>query len=283
MDYDPVKNRLGHLFSGRPLLQRLFYALLDLFFLRAWYVQREIRGLFSSRAGDVPIRVLDAGTGFGQYAHFLVRTFPNAHVTAVDVKQDYLDNALRFFEGTRYASRVQFAIDDLTRLRTEGPFDFILSVDVMEHIEDDVGVFRHFARVLAPGGFVMINTPSNLGGSDVRGDEGGFIGEHVRDGYSIEEIESKLRDAGLEPVRSIYTYGPFGSLAWRLLIKVPMQLLGRTRLALVLLPIYYLPVLPLGLLLNALDLWRRHEAGTGLLVTARKNDIRHATSALPAR
>ncbi len=271
MQYDPVKDRLGDFFSREPLLQRLFYRLLDLFFLRAWYVRREIRRLFGSMEPDRPIRVLDAGTGFGQYAWFMARTWPRARVLAVDLKEDYLDNARRFFERTPQAAQVDFAFEDLTDLKAEGPFDFILSVDVMEHIEDDRAVFRHFARVLAPGGYVLINTPSDLGGSDVQGEEdAGFIGEHVRDGYNLADLEGKLREAGLEPVRSIYTYGPYGSFAWRLLIKYPIRMLDKSRFAGLLLPFYYLPVLPVGLLLNARDVRRRNPRGTGLLVTARK-------------
>ena len=66
---------------------------------------------------------------------------------------------------------------------------WLLSVDVMEHIEEDVEVFRHFHRVLKPGGHVVINTPSDLGGSDVQDSEDeSFIGEHVRDGYSRDDL-----------------------------------------------------------------------------------------------
>jgi SAM-dependent methyltransferase len=275
MYYDPIKDSLGGAFSRHPFLQRAFYSLLDLLFLRAWYVQREIRRLFPVFPDDRPIDVLDAGTGFGQYAYFIAANFPNTRIHAVDVKQDYLDNARRFFEKTPFANRVHLAQDDLTRLQAEGSFDFILSVDVMEHIEDDRGVFRNFERVLRPGGYVLINTPSNLGGSDVQeSGQTSFIEEHVRDGYSREELEGKLRDAGLEPVRSLYTYGPYGSLAWRMLIKYPMLMVGKMRPALLLLPFYYVPVLPLGLLLNALDVRRQNDSGTGLLVIAEKPKVR---------
>jgi SAM-dependent methyltransferase len=141
----------------------------------------------------------------------------------------------------------------------------------MEHIEDDRAVFGHFERVLRPGGHVIINTPSDQGGSDVQEEgEESFIGEHVREGYNREALEGKLRDAGLEPVRSLYTYGEYGSTAWRWLIKRPMQMLGATWASVVLLPLYYLAALPIGLFLNARDLAAENETGTGLLVVAQK-------------
>ena len=47
MNYDPIKDRLGGIFNRRPWLQRVFYALLGVFFLRTWYVKREVRQLLS--------------------------------------------------------------------------------------------------------------------------------------------------------------------------------------------------------------------------------------------
>lgn len=271
MKYDPIKDRLGEIASGHPVLQRLLFGILNLLFLRAWYVRRELRALLGARPDNEPIRVLDAGTGFGQYAYFVARTFPNAKVRAVDVKEDYLERARRFVDQTPYADRVTWAIDDLTDLQSEGPFDLILAVDVMEHIKDDEAVFRHFERVLRPGGHVIINTPSDQGGSDVQeAGEDSFIGEHVREGYNEEVLANKLRDAGLESVKGIYTYGPYGSTAWRWLIKWPMQMLGATWASLVILPFYYVAALPLGLLLNATDVAHENEHGTGLMMVARR-------------
>ncbi len=215
--------------------------------------------------------MLDAGTGFAQYAYFIANTFPQAHILAVDIKQDYLDNAERFFSKTRHKDRIGFAYEDLTDLQATGPFDLILSVDVMEHIEDDRAVFRNFAGVLRKGGYVVINTPSDQGGSDVSGEEeSSFIGEHVRDGYNIDELQDKLRDAGLTPVEAKFTYGKFGSLAWRFLIKYPMLMLAKSKLFLVILPFYYIPVLPIGMVLNALDVRTVNETGTGVLVVAQR-------------
>ncbi|PSQ81337.1 MAG: class I SAM-dependent methyltransferase [Bacteroidetes bacterium QS_8_68_15] len=284
MHYDPIKDRLAAVAERHPLLWRGFYAALDTLFLRAWYVRREVRRLMRTLPReDRPVRILDAGTGFGQYAHFLLREFPQARVHAVDVKTDYLDRAEGFMRATPHAGRVTFAEDDLTQLEAEGPFDLILSVDVMEHIADDEAVFAHFARVLRPGGYVVINTPSDKGGSDVdaaqadTAGEASFIGEHVRDGYNLGALEEKLRRAGLAPVHSRYTYGRYGSAAWRLLIQQPMKALGASWAFLPLVLLYYLPALPAGLLLNALDVRADNDEGTGLIVTARR-----PTDAIPA-
>ncbi len=275
MDYDPVKDRLGGFFWRGPARTRLFFRGLDLVFLRSWYVRRRLRALLGTLPRDRTIRVLDAGTGFGQYAYWLVSTFPNVEVTAVDVKEEYLRRARTFLARTPHAGRVHFDVRDLTASPSadeRGKYDLALSVDVMEHIEDDRAVFRGFADVLRPGGFALVNTPSDLGGSGVTGagDES-FIGEHVRDGYPYEELREKLETAGLQVVGHEYTYGAAGSLAWRLLIKGPIQALNTSWAFAPLVALYYVPALPVGLALNAIDLSRRNNSGTGhLMVATRK-------------
>jgi 2-polyprenyl-3-methyl-5-hydroxy-6-metoxy-1,4-benzoquinol methylase len=269
MDYDPVKDRFGTLVAGSRWRTRQFFRLLHLFFLRAWHVRRALRQALGP--ADSEARVLDAGTGFGQFAWWIVKRWKRMRIHAVDIKPDYIERAEHFLKQEGLADRVTFAIDDLTALEAEGPFDLILSVDVMEHILEDVQVFTHFHRVLRPGGFVIINTPSDQGGSDAHGEEGeSFIGEHVRDGYGREEMQTKLAQAGLEADVIDYTYGPFGSLAWRLTIKWPMIWLNTSFLAVFLLPLWYGLVLLPSLVLNALDVSSKNRTGTGLIVVAHR-------------
>ncbi|NNE71356.1 MAG: class I SAM-dependent methyltransferase [Rhodothermales bacterium] len=267
MDYDPVKDRLVTFFGDSRLGQRLFFGVLHLVFLRSWYVRRVLR----KHLGDAPSTVLDAGTGFGQYTDWILRRFRGAHVVAVDIKRDYLARVERYLERAGVASRAEVRFGDLTALEETGPFDLILCVDVMEHIEADVQVFKHFHRVLRPGGVVVVNTPSDQGGSNVSDDgEDSFIGEHVRDGYGVEEIRAKLAEAGLTLEAAEYGYGPAGTMGWSVLVQLPMLALGRSMAWALLLPVYYLLALPVGLLLNAADMAVRNETGTGLTVVARK-------------
>ena len=275
MDYDPVKDRLGSFFWASPLRTKAFYRTLDAVFLRSWYVRRTLREIIGAAPAG-PFRVLDAGTGFGQYTYWLLRSFPDVEVVAVDVKQDYLDRAKAFMDTTPFKNRVRWAEADLTDpaepvFTDADAFDLVLSVDVMEHIEDDRGVFRNVERVLKPGGRLIVNTPSDLGGSGITEDgQESFIGEHVRDGYNAGELAEKLETAGLRVETTTYTYGRFGTVGWRILVQGPIRALNASKAAVLGLPFYYALAGPVGLALNALDLRDDNARGTGLLVVSKK-------------
>ncbi|HPS63824.1 MAG TPA: class I SAM-dependent methyltransferase [Bacteroidales bacterium] len=270
MQYDPIKRTLGKLFNETPWLRILFYKLLDLLLLRAWHVRREIRR-WAGSAG-APVRqqrrfILDAGSGFGQYTWFLSSLSGTWFIDAVDVKEEQIADCNRFFAKAD-RNNVLFEKADLTAFSKPDRFDFILSVDVMEHIADDEAVFRNFYDSLTQGGMVLISTPSDQGGSDVHDheEEGSFIDEHVRDGYNITEIQEKLKRAGFRMTEAYYTYGTPGKVAWRLSMKYPILMLNASRLFFILLPVYYLLAYPIAWILNWFDVWLSHPTGTGLVV-----------------
>jgi hypothetical protein len=118
---------------------------------------------------------------------------------------------------------------------------------------------------------LLISTPSDQGGSDVHEETGeSFIGEHVRDGYPVEEMAQKLKTAGFEKMEILYSYGNPGKIAWKLSMKYPMLLLNASKLFFVILPFYYLITFPISYILNYLDTNSVHKSGTGLIVKAWK-------------
>jgi SAM-dependent methyltransferase len=270
MQYDPIKKSLGSVFNQSVCLRRLFYRLLDMLLLRSWHIRKELK---KWNAPENPV-ILDAGSGFGQYSYRISRLFPKALIKAVDVKEEQIFDCNQFFLKTKLNDRVIFEKADLTKYIEENQFDLILSVDVMEHIEDDIQVFKNFHTSLTNKGMLLISTPSDQGGSDAHDHEddnvSGFIDEHVRDGYNIEDIKNKLRMAGFKEISARYQYGKSGSLSWLLSMKIPIKLLGISKLFFILLPFYYLVAFPVSALLNWIDITKEHKTGTGLIVTAFK-------------
>lgn len=271
MQYDPIKRSLGSFFNKSVFLRKVFYRLLDWLLLRSWHVRKELK---KWNAPEFPV-ILDAGSGFGQYTYRMSQMFPSALIKAVDVKEEQIADCNEFFLKSNLNSRVIFEKADLTAFIEPEQFDLILSVDVMEHIEEDVKVFENFYKTLKNNSMLLISTPSDQGGSDAHEHESdevtGFIDEHVRDGYNISEITDKLKQVGFSKVHARYQYGNPGSVAWRLSMKYPIQLLNISKLFFILLPFYYIVVFPISAILNYLDVRKEQPSGTGLIVTAFKN------------
>lgn len=269
MKYDPIKKGLGNVFNRTPFLRKLFYRLLDLLLLRAWHIKRELRRA-RKKIGEEGY-VLDAGSGFGQYSYFMSRLSWNWRIKGVDVKEDQVQDCNAFFTRIGEHDRVRFEMADLTKFREKGKYHLVLCVDVMEHILEDVEVFRNYAFSMKDGGILIISTPSDQGGSDVHDDhEDSFIEEHVRDGYSITDIEKKLINSGFSEVHARYSYGWPGKISWRLSMKYPIMMLNTSRLFYFLIPFYYLLTFPLSILLNMMDVRLKHRTGTGLIIKAKK-------------
>jgi hypothetical protein len=124
---------------------------------------------------------------------------------------------------------------------------------------------------LKTGGVLLISTPSDKGGSDVHNEQdASFIEEHVRDGYSIQDMTLKLQTAGFSKIMARYSYGTPGRISWKWSMKYPILMINASKLFYFFLPFYYLITLPFCMLMNLLDVHNFHKSGTGLIVKAIK-------------
>ena len=89
-----------------------------------------------------------------------------------------------------------------------GQYACIIMWDVLEHIEDDREALRAVARLLPPGGHVLLAVPSNP--REWRWDDD-FYGHFRR--YTVAEMEEKLAQAGLQSLAFWdFTYPVFWAL-----------------------------------------------------------------------
>jgi SAM-dependent methyltransferase len=96
---------------------------------------------------------------------------------------------------------VAFPVGDLRELdRLAGDlglFDQVYCLEVIEHILDDRKLLRDLAAVIRPGGQLLLTTPSKdhrpFVGERVSGREDGH---HVRIGYTFDELDALLAEAG---------------------------------------------------------------------------------------
>lgn len=104
---------------------------------------------------DANSNVLDVGSGGGALTAALVRD-AGCTVTAVDLTADKVAYAGAFAQAT-----VEGSIEDpSTWEQIEGPFDYIVFADVLEHLADPWAVLRRCKDYLTPGGCVVASIPN---------------------------------------------------------------------------------------------------------------------------
>jgi 2-polyprenyl-3-methyl-5-hydroxy-6-metoxy-1,4-benzoquinol methylase len=264
IDYDPLKSGLGRLVARSVWRRKLFFVVLGALFLREWHVKRALRQL--SRKRDLWM-ILDAGMGFGQYTHFMARHFPKAKILGIDVKREQIEDAI-WFSINAGDENCTFEYADLTEFRQPDTFDLALSVDVMEHILEDEKVFENIFASLRKDGYFIVGTPT---ASEISGAEfHSVVGEHVREGYTESEFRQKLERAGFHVLSMKRTYGPWGSVAWRLLQRIPMRIQSISKLFLPLLVPYCMILYLPAVFFMMMDLWWKNKRGGGWLVLAQK-------------
>jgi len=261
MQYDPIKDRLAIVVKRFPFARALLETGMDIFLLRQRYVKQTIHKYFRK---DLHMAYYDAGAGFCQYSHHIMRHFPNSKVHAVDLKADYLASYYNSLSSVQ-KNRFSFSEGDLQSYEPLAKYDLVTAIDIMEHIPDDVSTLKHFHNCMKDRGILIISTPSDL-------DEAArFTEEHVRPGYAKTELEYKVSEAGFNILESKYSYGRWGALAWRWMIRNPLNWFNRSHRAIVFILPYLLAIMPLGLLLMQMDLLMDNKKGTGLLLVARKD------------
>lgn len=164
-------------------------------------------------AAWTPGPVLEVGAGTGDVtARFVERGFD---VIAHDLGERSRSILRDRFDG---AARVVDHLDEVE----PGSVEFLFAFEVLEHVEDDLGVLKTWLSKLRPGGTVLVSVPAH---QRKFGDADRAVG-HVRR-YEREQLIALLTDAGLVSVE-VHNYGfPLGNvLRWA---QTAMRVVGRRR------------------------------------------------------
>jgi SAM-dependent methyltransferase len=158
---------------------------------RHWYYRAKAAALGRAVGGLRPRHVLDVGAGSGFFSRHLLEKAGALSALCVDIG----------YAGERDDS---VAGKPVRYRRDCGPTDcdLVLMMDVLEHVDDDRGLLRHYAAKVPSGAHFLVTVPAFRflwSGHDV------FL-EHKRR-YRLSEIEAAMRDAGLEVVRGAYYFG----------------------------------------------------------------------------
>ena len=119
-----------------------------------WIESKRLR-IIREMAGPCDgLDLLEVGSGGGH----ILRQFPRARITALDVSNVYLDLARANLAG--YDARfVKGEVDKLGL--PEASFDRIICSEVLEHTVDPEAILATLARLLRPGGVAVITIPND--------------------------------------------------------------------------------------------------------------------------
>jgi SAM-dependent methyltransferase len=209
--------------------------------------------------------ILDAGCGSGVFSLELAKRHPEARVVGIELDPDLVARAN---EMARRAgiTNVEFRQGDVTKLDFDGAFDLVVSVDNLEHVEDDVTAMEGLLRALRPGGRLVNHVPGYERRWFVLGRRVNFdVPGHVRPGYRAEELVTKLSAAGFAVDTHQYTYGIVETFT----NNVSYTITGADQRRKML----YAAAFPFLLLLSYFGQWSRPRWGAGVLATAHRPDV----------
>lgn len=154
-----------------------------------WYYRSKRRALDSMLRGISFRRILDVGAGSAIFSKHLL---DGRGESAICVDSAYPEERSETYNG----GMIRFV-----REIAPGNADLVLLMDVLEHVDDDIGLTRASLAGAAPGAYVLISVPAfqSLFSAHDR-----FL-EHRRR-YTIRSLEAVAAGAGLRVISTRYFF-----------------------------------------------------------------------------
>jgi SAM-dependent methyltransferase len=153
-----------------------------------------------SAHGLAPRSVAEVGCGGGMILVELAARMPEAELTGYEISPQAFARC-----AERSRERLTFRFEDL--LQTDARHDLLLTMDVVEHVEDYMGFLRGLRR---HGGLHILHIPLDLSVQTVLRASGPLLHARRKVGhlhyFSRETALATLTDCGFEVVDWFYTY-----------------------------------------------------------------------------
>jgi len=156
-----------------------------------WYYRSKAAAMMRLLRARAPSVILDVGAGTGFFSRYLLANTAASEAWCVDIGYACDSNAEEQGKPVRYRRSLESVAADL-----------VLLMDVLEHVDDDVGLLAEYVRRVPHGARFLISVPAFQclwSGHDE------FL-EHKRR-YTLHELEHVVRRAGLQVRQSAYYFG----------------------------------------------------------------------------
>ena len=213
---------------------------------------RDILRVFSPYLGD---RILEVGAGSGNISQLILDRQPS-HLYALEPSDGMCEILRERLRGSLNATVHHSFLSDFMEAENAAGADSVVSVNVLEHVRDDVEELARMRAALRPGGYLCLWVPA-LPALHSRFDRS--LGHFRR--YRKRELLQKLEQAGFVPVRLAYR-DIVGMLAWFVVCRVLRQELSPGKVSM-----YDRFVMPVT---GACGRWLNPPLGKNLMAVARR-------------
>ncbi|MCE9519634.1 MAG: class I SAM-dependent methyltransferase [Verrucomicrobia bacterium] len=138
--------------------------------------------------------IFDGGAGSGEFARRALQGGLCRHVIALEYDAKNFIQLERNLGRDQRAKLLRGSVLEIPLANQS--VDLVMSTQVIEHIQDHEKVAAEFNRILRPGGYAIITTPHPP--------EPFPNNDHVREGYTADDLRALFAPHGWEPLWSDY-------------------------------------------------------------------------------
>ncbi len=164
-------------------------------------------------------KVLDLGTGYGEYSFSLAKASEEMEIHALDIDSERIAAVQKAIDKS-CTDNIKTHCAQIENI-SEDAFDLIFSVDVFEHIAPEEMPFKSAFEKLKPGGHLIVKIPNKT--QKTIFPENWFEehhhwleDEHVGQVYDLKSLSERFRAEGFEVIFGFCSDGWLSRLAWEL-------------------------------------------------------------------
>jgi 2-polyprenyl-3-methyl-5-hydroxy-6-metoxy-1,4-benzoquinol methylase len=143
-------------------------------------------------------KILEVGAGAGTITRKLVDRYPGCRLVALEPAENMVESLTAYAALSDRVTVHNETLTDYIR-RSEGDFDAVIYLNVLEHVEDDARELRLAADVLRPGGALLVFGPA----LEVLYSDLDYKAGHYRR-YSLSRLCRLTEAAGLAVTKARY-------------------------------------------------------------------------------
>ena len=140
------------------------------------------------------------GCGQGHITAKIKESYPSAEISALDYSLSAIEYAVSHFSDIDFACGSAYACP-----YTERYFDIVVCNNIWEHVPDPLCLLSEIRRLLKPGGFLIVSTPSRYRLNNLirvlMGKSVIFMSQHHVTEYSVGQVLEQLTYGGFRLIK----------------------------------------------------------------------------------